>query len=63
MNAGRWLLLNSAGRCSAEADHTGVDARPSAVRRSAEYVACSDSMSGAWVQTIQSASARMPARS
>ena len=39
-----WPLLNSAGRCSATCDQTGVaGAGPSAVRRSAWYASCSAS--------------------
>ena len=35
MNAGTWPLLNSAGRCSASCDHTGVRCTPRSERRSA----------------------------
>ena len=59
-----WLLLNSAGRCSATWLHTGVLARPSVVvRRKSEYVACSASTRSACVQIMKSASARSPATS
>ena len=45
-NAGTWLLLNSAGRCSAICDQTGLRWAPSAVRRSRPYASCSASAAG-----------------
>ena len=42
-----WPLLNSAGRCSAMADHAGSLARPSFVRRKRTYISCSSSEVGA----------------
>ena len=53
-----WLLLNSAGRCSAIADQTGSSRRPSAVRRKRLYASCSASAVEACHQIIRSASAR-----
>ena len=53
-----WLLLNSAGRCSAIDDHTGARRRPKAVRRNRLYASCSASAVDACHQTIRSASAR-----
>jgi len=47
-----WLLLNSAGRCSAIALHTGSDARPSLVRRKLTYISCSSSLVGATHQSM-----------
>ena len=57
-----WLLLNSAGRCSAMLDHTGVEVR---AERGAAEAACTrpaaSSAVGACHQIIRSASARSAA--
>ena len=53
-----WLLLNSAGRCSAACDQTGASRRPKAVRRSPLYACWSASIVAACHHTITSASAR-----
>ena len=58
-----WLLLNSAGRCSAIANQTGSDACPSLVRRKLTYISWSSSAVGATHQIMKSASARIPCRS
>ena len=58
-----WLLLNSAGRCSAICDQTGVSARPSVVRRNRRYASWSASLDDECHQIIRSASARSPATS
>lgn len=52
--------LNSAGRCSAMFDHTGVSARPSFVRRNRLYASWSWSLVSACHQIMRSASARRP---
>ena len=63
MNDGTWPLLNSAGRCSASWDQTGLRCEPRSERRSAWYASCRVSEVGACHQTIRSASARSPATS
>ncbi len=47
-----WLLLNSAGRCSAMADQTGSLARPRPVRRNRAYISCRSSAVGAIHQNM-----------